>query len=167
MSDELIIRWYDEAVGELKDAGRKVADGIDAVIKRVEHDPDAVGVPPASELRAAWITATIRSERDSRAKRRMPLFQQVSDALSGNTIMGDNDPVLDIALRTGTSDGLDKLLRYFAVEDWLSVLGASAENVAAAIESDKELRNVVNPIIAAYARSRGSTLEQVLADHAP
>ena len=167
MSDQLIVRWYDEAVGESGEAGRKVAEGIEAVIHRVESDPETAGVPPASVLRAAWISTTIRSERDSRAKRRVPLFEMVSHALSGESIMGIEDPALDLALRTGTADGLDKQLRFFAVDDWLSILGASAENVAAAIESDKELRSLINPIISAYTRSRGSTLEQVLTDTTP
>lgn len=161
MSDKIITR-YDEIVKAAGLDGMKVAEARDKVAAEVTADPDGFGVPAMSTLISAFVESVIGDRRNSRAKQRIPLFEKCRDALQGLTVLGADDPILDIALRTGTADGLDKSLRHFAVDDWLDVLGASAENVAAAIEADKSLRDIVNPIIATYAKRGARCLEDML-----
>lgn len=162
MSDDLIIHWYDEAVLDGAEDGSKLADTLDEVCKRVESDPEGAGVPPDSELRRAWVERTINGERRSRKAKRREWFRLVRDALSGETILGADDPILDLAMRVGTSDGLDKAFRYWSVQEWLDVLAVSAEKVRDAAAADEELRQIVNPIIIQYAIRGIRVLEDVV-----
>lgn len=145
-----VIAWFDAAVAAGKEDGRTLADSLDAVCQRVEADPAGAGVPDEAQLRQAWVEKTVRAERDTRARKRKETFLWVRDCLADETIRGTEDPILDQAMRTGLSSGLDKTLRFWSTQDWLDVLGASAQNVAAAVEADKELREIVNPIILGY-----------------
>ena len=159
---EQVIALYDRIVLHSGSDGLRVAEAIDKTAAEVESDPRAYPLPSRSELIANWVAATVHTERKSRANRRSSLFQRVHDALTGQTVMGLDDPILDVAMRTGSADGLDKSLRHFAVDDWLLILGASAENVESAVAADRALRTVVNPIISAYAAHGASRLEQML-----
>lgn len=161
-SPERIMGRYDAIVNDSGRDGAKVAEVRGVVTAEVVADPEQFGIPTVETLIEAYVGAVIGDQRNSRARSRIALFHQCHDAVTGMTLMGKDDPVLDIALRTGTSDGLDKSLRHFTVEDWLDVLGASARNVADAIEADKELRETVNPIIAAYATRGADCFEDML-----
>jgi hypothetical protein len=162
MSDDRIIDLYDQTIQGAGEEGMKVAEGRDKVVAAVTADPDAFDLPPTSELHRAYVEKVINGERSSRKGRRLAYFQTCHDALNDMTIMGRDDPILDLAMRTGERDGVDKALRFFGVEDWLEVLGASADNVRAAIIADRDLRAIVNPIIAAYSARRARLYEDLL-----
>lgn len=163
---ERIMARYDDLILDSGDDGRKVADAREELVTAVLDDPDSFDLPDTPQLVRAFVEGVITDTRNSRARRRLTLFQACHDAVSGLTVMGRDDPILDLALRVGTSDGLDKSLRHFSVEDWLDVLGASAANVEDAINADRNLRALVNPIVAAYGRKRATRLEDMFADAA-
>jgi hypothetical protein len=158
-----IVDLYDRIVTDAGIDGLRVAEAIQKASAEVGCDPDLFDVPPVPELVAAYVASVIGGERNTRARNRVVLFQKVHDALTDQTILGPNDPILDLALRTGSRDGLDKALRFWTVEDWLAALGASEDNVDAAIQADRKLRDIVNPIIVAHAARNCAYLADVLA----
>ena len=157
-----IVRRYDEVVKATGKDGIKVAEARDKVAAEVLANRLGYDLPTDDLLIEAYVASVVGGERNSRAKRRVSIFQTCHDAAAGATILAKDDPMLDVAMRTGASDGLDKAMRYFTVEDWLDVLGASASNVAAAIEADRDLRMLVNPIVAAYVPAGATCFEDLL-----
>jgi hypothetical protein len=159
---ERIMDAYDRIILAAGEAGMKVADARTELAELVAGEHAAWDVPTLPTLLRAYVENVVNNQRNARAWRRNTMFRACHDAVTGLTILGRDDPILDLAMRTGTVDGVDKATRHFQVEDWLDVLSASAQNTANAIEADQDLRALVNPIISAYARRAAQTFEDLL-----
>lgn len=142
---------YDHVVN-LHPDGIKVTDSLDQVTTIVRDEAPHLYAAMA-DLQDAYVRSTVQTERRSRSRRSIDLFDRVNDAITDHTLWGEMDPILDLALPVGSVDGTDKTLRYWVVDDWLHKLGASAENIEAAVEADKRLRASINRIVSAMAAS--------------
>lgn len=151
---QTIAEVFDRVVRDAGPDGAKLEHSRDETVRIVTTEARYLLPDEATRDRAA-ISQEITTTRASRSGRALHYFQEVEEALDNATLWGDLDPVLDLALRTGHHDGIDKTLRMWTIDDWLAKLEASAQNVADAIAADAELRPIVNRIISRMA-ARGA-----------
>jgi len=160
-----IMYVYDDVVGLHGTDGIPTAAASVRVQHAVAEDPASYDIPSYEELVRVYTQSTITEARNGRARRRLQSFQTCADALTGGTILGPDDPILDVAMRVGASDGRDKSLRHFRIDDWESLRVASATNVADTFEADAQLRHTLDRIQGAYHNRETDTLESLLKAH--
>lgn len=158
---EWFIDAYDRIVEEAGDDGLDVGKAKDAVaqayadaVETGEIDP--VGRSPIEEghlYAEKWINGT-RTTRKAGLRRSM---QEILDALSGETILGTEDPYLAQAFALG--DGRDKTLRAWTEDDWQIAIVEryrnAAEVTAAAAEFDALARQIIDRLHARGVRTTG------------
>lgn len=103
----------------------------------------------------------VMPERDHRRASFRVSARYLVDAITDQTVLGEQDPVLDQAYPIG--DGTDKTLRYWNPEDWNTSrtirYRQAAEHTRAAQEWDVQ---VVSPIVAAMRQCGARRTEDLL-----
>ena len=120
MSDNLwFVNAYDEHVREAG-AAVSVADARAAIARRYKRDVLARRIkrakPSIEDEGRHLFDRWVMPKRSARTTNLRKNGQHLIDALRGNTILGRDDPYLDMAYPLG--NGQDKTLRYWTAEDW-------------------------------------------------
>ncbi|WP_415041428.1 hypothetical protein [Gordonia sp. (in: high G+C Gram-positive bacteria)] len=129
---EKIVAESDEGIA-VKESRDRAATAYEEAIRRGEL------VRPDEDLYAEGLALYDRVVRPRRRGRTSALHndvQTIVEALSGATILGADDPILNVAYPLGTPDGRDKVLAKWTAEDWrnatLTRYRNAAETTAAA-----------------------------------
>lgn len=97
------------------------------------------------EARAAF-QRYVEPVRQARKNSLRTTMEHLVDALNDDTILGLNDPALDMAFLVG--DGRDKILRLWSADDWEQFIMARYRNAAdvttAAAADDRLARQIVD-----------------------
>lgn len=133
-NDEWLIDTYEKIVTQsgaggitVKDARDRVAQAYEVAIRSGELKQ------PEIDLYAEGLVCFDQAVRPRRKARTMSLhndMQRIVEALSDETILGLDDPILHIAYPLGTRDGRDKILALWTSKDWSNAAITRYRNAA-------------------------------------
>lgn len=139
---------YDRVVLEAGDDGMKPGEATelaaDALAKAIRNEEiDAIGVDEYADAVAARTIGGLRSRRRSSLTK---AAQIVADILAGVTTLGEDDPLLTEAY-PGSSEAIDKSLRFWTRDDWqtatMTRYRKAAEATAAAVTFDEITQTII------------------------
>lgn len=152
---EWFIETYDGFVSDSRDDGAALEKCRDAVATAyadaVESGTADRWTPDLVTEGRALFNQFIEPERERRRTSVKRSWRNLLDALSGETILGRDDPALALAYPIG--DGTDKTLFYWTAEDFQAATMERFRNAAAATEAAAEFdREYASAFIAAMKR---------------
>jgi len=159
------IDQYDHIVAEAGDDGSEVDKTKDAVMHKYADgvetgDIERYTTNVTAEARALF-DQFVKPERDRRRNEMRKSVEYLLDALMDGTILGVNDPKLDLSYAVG--DGRDKTLRLWTQDDWQSATTARYRNAAqvtkAASAFDDDATRIVHAMQARGVRKTGDLFQ--------
>lgn len=162
-ADDRIDQTIDEITEKHPD-GIKGPDLIDEVIAAIGVDEKnaEIVIPSRTVLRDAWIAQKVRATTRRRRGQLRPALETIRDALLGETLLADDDPILGLAFPTSDGDGTMRTLRFWAIADIESIRDTSRDNRIEVDKADDDLESLANTVIAEMRRRRSDGLGEAL-----
>jgi hypothetical protein len=149
--NEWFVATYDDVVRESAGDRMDHRKARDETIRRYIDGVRAGDIVPFDidpSTAAGWIfDHTVKPARKARRSSMRKAAQTLLDVLAGDTTLDLNDPILDYAYMIG--DGSDKVLRYWAQEDWIDSAMERYRNAAAATQAAKDFDALSQGVVAA------------------
>lgn len=151
-AEDWIEREYDRIVGERgtegitqKEARDIAAQRYETAVRSGDIDREELDLYVEGGQLFDRIIKPLRQRRKTSLQTDM---ETIVAALNGETILGDEDPILHIPYPLGTQDGRDKVLNLWTREDWRSAAMTryrnAAEVTAAAQIFDEQAATIVD-----------------------
>lgn len=162
-ADDRIDQTIDEITEKYPD-GIKGTDLIDEVIASIGIDEDnaEIVIPSRTVLRDAWIAQKVRATTRRRRGQLRASLETIRDALLGETLLAEDDPILTSAFPTTDGDGTMRTLHYWAVADIESIRDTSHNNRIDVDRADDDLELLANTVIAEIRRKRRDSIGEAL-----
>ena len=157
-NEEWMLETYDRIVAESGPDGITLKEVRDRAAQEYEEAIASGEIErPDVDLYAEGLAnfdRVVRPKRQSRKSAFHNDIETITAALNDDTIFGGEDPILDIAYPLGTSDGRDKVVRFWTAEDWDSASMTRYRN-AAEVTAAAQIFDEQASIISARLRSTG------------
>lgn len=158
---EWIEREYDAIAAEYGDDGITQKEARDLLAQRYEDavrcgevDRDELDLYDEGKQLFDRVVSPMRNRRKNALQNDMQL---IVDAMNDDTILGRDDPLLDIAYPLGTPDGRDKILRLWTREDWRRAQITRYSNAAEVTAAAHAFAELAESIVAGMARKNADT----------
>lgn len=129
-----MLACYERIVADAGSDGITVKEAKDIAAQAFEHAVRSGEVAlPDLDLYAVGAANFDRIVRPQRQARKTALhrdMETITAALSDETILGFDDPILHVAYPLGTQDGRDKVLALWTPEDWRNAAMTRYRNAA-------------------------------------
>lgn len=146
----IIREHYEKLVGAEQNDGMKKDAAREAIAAALRED--SIDVSDTHDL----IVDLALSQLDDRDRSTQhDTLQWAADALAGDTILGEDDPILDRVCAVG--GGLRKTYRYLDADDLLAIMTRKAAHAAAAAVAASAVADLVRTLLAAM-RASGVTM---------
>lgn len=149
--DDLVLAQYQEIVADAGDDGLKRSEASEQIVKRISAAviDDEIVVP----VDIAAMVDRVIHERDETSRRaQVDHVQLVVDCISGATILGADDPIMDQVALAGS--GLRKTWRHISIDDLTAMAGVKLQHATdattAANEFHKRVALIVRHLLANY-----------------
>ena len=162
---EYLVAGYDEYVRMSGDAGVKPGVVRDHLSAKYADDVKfgLITAWQPNDIEAGIVLFNNIIMGDVRPARKTSFRDDVEylvSAIRGETILGEDDPALNVAYSIG--DGRDKILKLWTAEDWKQSVNVRFENLAKVTTAAYEFDQLVDELLSQMAKCGAQTTAQVL-----